>query len=228
MNIEQLKNELLGKRGTAEVRPIWFGSDEITMLPRHTLQNIEDCVRQVVFDGIEGDFVETGIWRGGGCILAAAVLEELKDDRMVWGFDSFEGLPVPNVTLYPNDQGDIHYTHEGLAVSLEQVKNNFKRFNLLNENVTLVKGFFKDTMPVNTIEKIAVLRLDGDMYESTIQVLEHLYPKLEKGGFCIIDDYGLAPCAKAVEDYRVKHGITDPMSLVAPAPAFATVFWKKS
>jgi O-methyltransferase len=228
MNLEELKKELLGQRGTAAVRPPSFGSDEITMLPRKTLQNIEDCIRAVVSEDVKGDFVETGIWRGGACILATAVLKDLDEDRKVWGFDSFEGLPMGNAEKYPADAGDRHHAMAGLAVSLEEVKTNFERFNLLDDNVLLVKGLFKDTMPVNTVGKIAVLRLDGDMYESTIEVLEHLYPKLEKGGFCIIDDYGLGPCKLAVEHYRSQHGIEDPIVLIDNPPAFPSIFWKKT
>ncbi len=158
-----------------------------------------------------GELVETGIWRGGACIMMAAVLAAYgESDRKVWGFDSFEGLPPPNAELYPNDRGDQLHRFPQLAVSLEEVRENFRRVGLWSDQVRLVKGWFKDTVPTAPIEKIAILRLDGDLYESTIQVLDGFYPRLSLGGFCIIDDYGALPsCRAAVEDYRRDHGVNE-------------------
>jgi O-methyltransferase len=124
---------------------------------------------------IPGDFVETGIWRGGACIMMAGVLAAHEDkDRTVWGFDSFEGLPPPDDAKYPADRGDQLHRFQELAVSLEEVTDNFHRVGLWSEQVRLVKGWFKDTVSAAPIDRIAVLRLDGDLYESTIQVLEAL------------------------------------------------------
>jgi hypothetical protein len=96
--------------------------------------------------------------------------------------------------------------------------------------VCFLKGFFSDTMPTAPINRIAVLRLDGDMYESTIVVLKHLYPKLSSGGFVIIDDYGMLPeCNRAVEDYRKSLGISDPLQIIGyvhGAPLGA--YWRKT
>ena len=109
-----------------------------------------------------------------------------RTDRTVWIFDSFQGLPPPNEEQFPADRGDEPYRFPQLAVSLEEVTENFRRVGLLSHQVTLVKGWFKDTVPDARIKRFAVLRLDGDLYESTIQVLEALYSKLSPGGFCII------------------------------------------
>src|SRR5207244_9250758 len=91
-----------------------------------------------------------------------------------------------------------------------QVKANFDRYGLLDHQVRFLKGWFRDTLPGAPIEKLAVLRLDGDMYESTMDALTNLYPKLAVGGYLIVDDDGYAPaCRQAVQDYRQAHGIKE-------------------
>jgi O-methyltransferase len=185
----------------------------LTMIGRIRLRSLRECCESVLRRGIPGDFVETGIWRGGACIMMAAVLAAYGcKDRRVWGFDSFEGLPPPNEVKYPGDRGDQLHRFPQLAVSLEEVTDNFRRVGLLSDQVRLVKGWFADTVPAAPIERIAVLRLDGDLYESTIQVLEGFYPRLAPGGFCIIDDYGaMLSCRAAVEDFRRDRGVGEPL-----------------
>jgi O-methyltransferase len=182
-----------------------------TMVGLKRLDNVEHCIRTVLADGVPGDLVETGIWRGGTTIFMRGALEALGDpDRVVWAADSFEGLPPPSAEQFPADLGDNHHELDALAVSEETVRRNFARYGLLDDRVRFLKGFFKDTLHLAPIERIAVLRLDGDMYESTIQALDPLYPKLSPGGFCIIDDYHAVPaCKLAVDDYRRDHGIVD-------------------
>lgn len=181
-----------------------------TMIGTKRLNNIQFCIESVVENKVEGDFIETGVWRGGACIFAKALFNILDPDRRVWVADSFEGLPKPNTVLYPEDAGDDLYSLEQLRISLDQVKENFKRFNLLDDKVEFLKGWFKDTLPTAPIDKLAVLRLDGDMYESTMDGLVNLYHYLSPGGFIIIDDYGTIPaCKKAVHDFRDKNGITE-------------------
>ncbi|PLV44243.1 macrocin-O-methyltransferase, partial [Mycobacterium tuberculosis variant microti OV254] len=111
---------------------------------------------------------------------------------------------------YKADKGirlDRHANVLGIPESV--VRANFERYGLLDDQVRFVPGWFKDTLANAPIEQISVLRLDGDLYESTIQALDALYPRLSSGGFCIIDDYhALKPCEQAVADYREKHGIT--------------------
>jgi O-methyltransferase len=183
----------------------------LTMIGRARLRSLRECCQAVLRERIPGDFVETGVWRGGACIMMAAVLAAYGETgRTVWGFDSFQGLPPPNEEDYPSDRGDQLHRFPQLAVSLEEVVDNFRRVGLLSDQVRLVKGWFKDTVPAAGVEKIAVLRLDGDLYESTIQVLEGFYPRLSAGGFCIIDDYGaMLSCRAAVEDFRREHGVRD-------------------
>ena len=169
-----------------------------TMIGMKRLDNLQSCVETVLADKVEGDLIETGVWRGGATILMKACLHARGDTRRrVFVADSFQGLPPPDLEKYPEDAGDRHFKLEHLAVSEEQVRANFERYGLLDERVVFLKGWFKDTLASAPIDKLAVMRLDGDMYESTMDALGPLYPKLSEGGFCIIDDYALPGCRKA-------------------------------
>jgi O-methyltransferase len=184
-----------------------------TMMGMGALENLHSCMHEVLRHNVPGDFVEAGIWRGGGTIYMRAFLEAYKiQDRTVWAADSFEGLPKPKHEI---DRGSKLWASEYLAVSLDEVRKNFEFYRLLDKRVRFMQGFFSDTMPTAPIEKIGVLRLDADMYESTIMALEHLYPKVSRGGFVIVDDYGMVPeCNRAVEDYRTKSAIAEPLQII--------------
>jgi O-methyltransferase len=146
-------------------------------------------------------------------------------DRNVWLADSFQGLPPADEASYPKDQGDRHVELTPyLGVSMETVQDNFRQFELLDGQVKFLKGWFRDTLPTAPMERIAVLRLDGDMYESTMVGLTALYPKVSAGGFVIVDDYGALPnCRAAVEDYRAQHGVSGEIELVD----WTGAFWRK-
>lgn len=203
---------------------VWPGYAD-TMAGLHRLDNLEHCVRRVIADKVPGDFIETGVWRGGSCILMRAILKALGvTDRRVFVADSFEGLPRPEMDRYPQDKGDQLYDYDFLAVSEDSVRGNFARYGLLDDQVMFLKGFFADTLPDAPIEKLAILRLDGDMYSSTMDALGALYHKLSPGGFCIVDDYALPTCAQAVGDFRDAQAITEPMEKI---DNFA-VYWRKA
>lgn len=174
-----------------------------TMMGMGALNNLHDCLNAIQVTGVPGDLVEAGVWRGGGTIFMKGFTYAHGDkDRRVWVMDSFEGLPKPKPGT-DADKGDRLWSSEYLAVSEEEVRNNFIKYGLLDTNVIFLKGFFEHTIPSCTIESIALLRLDADMYDATMLLLEHLYPKLSCGGYVIIDDYGIIPAtAKAVEEYR--------------------------
>ncbi len=197
-----------------------------TMVGLNRLNNVEFCVNSILKDNIEGDFVETGIWRGGVIILISALLEEREiNNRYIWAFDSFQGLPKPNPEKYPIDRGNNLYKINLLAASLEEVYNNYKEYNISTERVIFNKGWFKDTLPNNEVNKISLLRLDGDLYESTILSLKHLFPKVTKGGYVIVDDYNAFPfCKKAVDDYRIIMGIEDCIIKIDKE----AIYWRKS
>jgi O-methyltransferase len=197
-----------------------------TMIGIRRLDQLQHCVTEVLKNGVPGDLIETGVWRGGAVIFMAAVLEAYGNTtRNVWVADSFAGLPKPD-GRYPQDRGDVHWRfHRALAIPLEQVKANFERYSLFSERIRFLPGWFKDTLPQAPIERLAVLRIDGDMYASTMDVLENLYPRLSPGGYAIIDDYGAVPaCKQAVEDYRGRMGIVDAIQTID----WTGVFWRKS
>jgi hypothetical protein len=180
-----------------------------TMLSAERLDNIQFVVEQSLADGIPGDLAETGVWRGGAVALMLGILKAHGvSDRCVWAADSFEGLPRPDPELYPADSDIPWHTYPDAKVSVEEVRENLKRYDLLSDQVRFLKGWFRDTLAEAPVERLAVLRLDGDMYESTMEALIPLYPKVSPGGFVIVDDYYLAACKQAIHDYRDKHGIT--------------------
>lgn len=196
-----------------------------TMIGRKRLDNIQLCVDDVIARGVPGDLLEAGVWRGGAVIFMRALLEAHGDEhRLVWAADSFEGLPRPS-DEYRADAGDAHWKASQLAVSLPDVQDNFRRYGLLDDRVRFLQGWFKDTLPTAPVERLAVLRLDGDMYQSTTDVLTSLYPKLSPGGYLIVDDYGaIEQCRMAVHDYRDEHGITEPIEPVD----WTGVYWKRA
>jgi O-methyltransferase len=206
----------------------WPGT-ATTMIGLARLNNLQQCAERVLRDGVPGDFIETGVWRGGACIFMRAILKAHGvTDRSIWVADSFAGVPAPNPEKYPADVPTEFYsqffTADALAVSMEQVQENFRRYGLLDEQVRFLKGWFSETLASAPIESLAVARLDGDLYESTMDALVALYPKLSPGGFLIIDDYCLPNCVKAVQDYRSRHGITDEIIPID----WSAIYWRKT
>ena len=197
-----------------------------TMIGRVRLRSLRELVTTAIRERVQGDLIETGAWRGGACILMRAALEAFGDlERRVFVADSFEGLPAPDAENYPSDRGDTHHTFEELSVSLDEVKANFSKYGLLDDRVVFLKGWFKDTLAAAPIDRLAVLRLDGDMYESTMDALSALYDKVSAGGFIIIDDYGcIEGCRRAVDDFRKARGIKDP---IVDIDGWG-VYWRKS
>jgi O-methyltransferase len=237
MDLDALKRELTGiDRDDPSIlpgKPADFDADRrkigadwpataLTMIGLRRLDNIQACVERVLADGIPGDFLEAGVWRGGACIFMRAILKARGDTtRTVWVADSFQGLPPPDVSTYPEDAPVNLHAFPELAVPLEQVQANFRRRGLLDEQVKFLPGWFRDTFPTAPVERLAVLRLDGDMYESTIDGLLHLYPKLSPGGFVIIDDYfDIPPVKQAVSDYFQVQKIDAPIQRVDWSGAF--------
>jgi O-methyltransferase len=182
----------------------------MSMIGLRRLNNLEACIEHVLANGVPGDFIETGAWRGGAAMFMRAMLDVHGiRDRVVWVADSFEGMPVPNPEKYPSDTG-LDFSQVGcMTVSLEEVQRNFRRFGLLDDQVRFLKGWFRNTLPCAPVERLAILRMDGDLYESTTDALVHLYPRVSPGGCIIIDDNWVPACRRAVDDYRAAHGISD-------------------
>ncbi|MFI6762305.1 TylF/MycF family methyltransferase [Micromonospora sp. NPDC050417] len=186
-----------------------------TMVGLRRLDNLEQCVTDVLERGVPGDLIETGVWRGGACIFMRGVLKAYGDQhRTVWVADSFRGLPKPDPKRI-EDVEDALWAEPFLAVPLERVQANFRRYDLLDEQVRFLPGWFEDTLPTAPVEQVAVMRLDGDLYDSTMVALNSLYPKLSVGGYVIVDDYhAVRGCRQAVDDFRAAHGITDELRQV--------------
>lgn len=196
-----------------------------SMIGRARLLNIEQCLDHIREEDVPGDLVEAGVWRGGATILMRGYLAVYEmQGRDVWVVDSFEGLPAPT---HPADQGhDFSYSQTPiLAVSLEEVRALFDRYGLLDERVRFLKGWFKDTLPKAPIARIALLRLDGDLYESTRDAITPLYDKVVPGGFILVDDYGdFEPCRRAIDEFRAARGITSPIQHID----WSGVYWRKT
>ena len=196
-----------------------------TMVGMTRLDNLQECIEQVVVEDVPGDLIETGVWRGGASIFMRGVLRALAvTDRRVWVADSFRGLPPPSAEQFPADAGDEHHKVPELAVPVETVRENFRRYGLLDEQVVFLEGWFRDTLPGLADERWAIIRLDGDMYESTMDALDNLYPRLSPGGFVIVDDGALPACRAAVEDFRTRHSITEPLREID----WTGLFWQRS
>jgi hypothetical protein len=196
-----------------------------SMIGHKRMLQLQRAAEFVLDNDIAGDFIETGAWRGGACILMRAVLK-LRGviDRRVWVADSFRGLPPPNPESYPADRGDHLHTIRALAVSLDAVRDNFARYGMLDDQVVFLEGWFRDTLPAAPIERLAILRLDGDLYESTMDALCALYDKVSVGGFVIVDDYGAYPsCRAATIDFRASRRVTERMYDIDGSG----VFWQR-
>jgi len=186
-------------------------SKQITMVSPERMANVRDSAMAVIEQGIEGDFVETGTWQGGCSLVMRAVNNVYGDTsrRANWLFDTFEGLPgfderdtKVEQSIGSTQKMDPVGSYK-FAGGLETVQKHFVTILGDNfKNLNFQKGFFKDTVPVAAVKKIAVLRLDGDMYSSTMDVLNVFYDKVSSGGYVIIDDYGHWPqCKKAIHDF---------------------------
>ena len=198
-----------------------------TMVGMARLDNVQMCLERVIADEVPGDFIETGVWRGGVCILARGIFKAYDcADRDVWVADSFLGIPEVGADAHPDDVRLAMHQHNAvLAVDEDTVRDNFDRYDLLDEHVRFLPGLFRDTLPTAPIARLAVLRLDGDLYESTRDALDHLYPKLSVGGYVIIDDYLVPGCRAAVDEFRREHGIEgDPVERIDRF----SVYWRRS
>jgi hypothetical protein len=195
-----------------------------TMIGRKRLDNIQACVEDVLKNGVPGDLIETGVWRGGSTIFMRGILKAYGvTDRLVWVSDSFAGLPPPDAKN-PDDSVFRLHNVAYLAVSLEKVQEHFRRYGLLDDQVRFLKGFFSETLPTAPIGKLAVLRFDGDMYGSAMDVLNNLYDKLSPGGYLIVDDLFLPTCRKAVDDFRAARGIEEPIVAID----WTGGYWRKA
>jgi 2-polyprenyl-3-methyl-5-hydroxy-6-metoxy-1,4-benzoquinol methylase len=210
---------------TSRINGLDWPTQAYTMIGLKRLYNSRILAETIIEKNVKGDFFEAGVWRGGASIMMRGVLSAYGiTDRCVWLADSFEGLPSPDESSYPQDAGSLLHTYPELSVSMEQVQENFRKFNLLDEQVVFLKGWFKDTLYNSSVQTISLLRLDGDLYESTIQSLEALYDKVSDNGYIIIDDYHCIPqCKQAVLDFFKKRDISPTLNEIDGVG----IYWKK-
>ena len=201
----------------------YINGSAVTMLPQCRLDNIRACLAQILTEGVPGDLIETGVWRGGATIFMRGILQAYGDSvRQVWVADSFEGLPEPDAERFPKEATFHHgkimqRLYKNMAATLEEVRANFAAYGLLDERVRFLKGWFKDTLPTAPVDRLALIRLDGDYYDSTMDALNSLYDKLSVGGVVIVDDYGedaWTHCRQAVDAFRAQRDIRDPLTRV--------------
>ncbi|MFD2823313.1 TylF/MycF/NovP-related O-methyltransferase [Lacinutrix iliipiscaria] len=190
-------------------------TNNFTMTSSERIVSLIRATEYVIKNNIEGSIVECGVWKGGSIMAVLHTLNQLKKEKDVFLYDTFEGM------TYPTDEDfsvkkqqsakEIYVDKNGVMCysSLEEVQSNIQSVDYNKDHIHFIKGKVEDTIPDhNTPEKIALLRLDTDWYESTKHEMEHLFPRLEKGGIIIIDDYGhWSGCKKAVDEYLDKNNI---------------------
>jgi hypothetical protein len=211
-----LSRELVGDELRLRAAGMDWPLQGLTMVGLNRLDDLQSCVEAVVGDGVEGDLIEAGAWRGGASILIRATLDSLgADDRTVWVADSFQGFPAGDAEDFPEDRAlDDLGPFDFLAVPLEEVADNFARFGC-DRGVRFLPGFFEDTMRDTFARRWSIIRIDVDTYETTLLALRSLYPGLSKGGYLIVDDYGaLEECRLAVDEFRERNGIAEPLEQV--------------
>ncbi len=200
----------LQKKILAKVEPY-------TMTSPERIAVLVDAVRHIEMNGIKGDIVECGVWRGGSSMaIAETLMAGGSAERHLWLYDTFEGMSAPTSEDASHDgesaAAQLARTERSeerniwCVSPLDDVRTNMAATSYPDGKVTLVKGKVEDTIPGTVPESIALLRLDTDWYESTKHELEQLYPRLAKGGILIIDDYGFWQGAKkAVDEYFAAH-----------------------
>lgn len=197
-----------------------------TMIGLSGLDNLERCAHRVFADGVAGDFLEAGVCHGGASIFMRALQVAYgEDDRLTWVADSFAGVPPPTHPVDREHRLDL--TEERvpwMAAGIDAVRDNFATYDLLSEQVRFLPGLFADTLPTAPVDRLAILRIDGDLYESTRDALEALYDRLSDGGYVIVDDYGfLEPCRRAVDEFIAARGLDVELDTVD----FTRVCWRK-
>jgi hypothetical protein len=194
-----------------------------TMIGLKRLDNLQACLETIIKDNIEGDVIECGVWRGGACIFMKAVLEVLEEHRVVYVADSFQGFEKIGDLRYDIDKGADFLTESILSVSKKEVEGNFAKYNLLDDNVKFIEGYFANTMP-KFEGRLSLLRVDCDLYGATTEVLNHLYDRVSVGGYIIIDDYSsILNCASAVHHFRHRRNISTKIMQID----HSAVYWRK-
>lgn len=187
-----------------------------TLLSYAALDNLERMMNDVVENRVAGDFIEAGTHRGGAAIFMSAYLRaHALSKRRVWVADTFSGIPLSKKKREFTDLVDLW--PDRWTVPLDVVKANFKRYGLLDKRVRFLRGPFARTLTPAKISRIAVAHVDCDSYQSTLDALTAIYPRMSVGGWICIDDWHLAGCRRAVLEFRRDHHVTAPLDLSVKA-----------
>ena len=175
------------------------------MTGKERLIALINAVKYLEMSQIEGDIIECGVWKGGSMMAAALTLiKNDSTDRDLYLYDTFSGMTKPediDVSFEDKKAEDL-FNEEWCSASLKEVETNLFSTDYPKKNLKFIKGDVNETIPNVAHQKIALLRLDTDWYQSTKTELDYLFPKLENGGILIIDDYGHWQGAKkAVDEY---------------------------
>ena len=216
--------ESLNKRSVpydmeTDFKEIYVKAKNFTMASLSQNYTMYKATEYVINNNIPGDIIECGVWKGGNMMISAYTLLKLRSvEKILYLFDTYEGMSKPSrkdIRSYDNKPAsEISKIHEKNDfekwdyASLEEVKRNLYSTKYPQEKILFIKGKVEDTIPKTIPEKISILRLDTDFYESTYHELVHLYPKLSINGVLIIDDYGYWKGQKeAVDQYFKEHNI---------------------
>lgn len=238
-HISKIKSKFEGKRsgnmlldaamsfGSGFLTKSWnrLAPPALTMCGDESINQLREALETIDKEGIPGDLIETGVWRGGLPIIMRAFLHDIKDtDRKVYIADSFAGLPQDVKDVKDKAANLLLEPLNGLSTSRKLVEDALNYFGLNDDQVIFLEGWFKDTLPDMPKTPLALVRLDGDYYESTMDAIKHLYPQLSSGGYLIVDDYNLPlGCKKAINDYREEMEIDEPMIKINKQ----AIYWRK-
>jgi O-methyltransferase len=208
-NLQNGLNHLRDMRADTPFARDYQKTHSYTMCSNARLRSLHDAVLDVSRRGIVGSVVECGTARGGSAALLGMAMQRAEQNEKLWVFDTFEGLP-PATEKDPSDA--MKYTGQCRG-SIEEVSDLLHKLGI--ENVELVKGLVQETLPQTLTGPIAVLHVDTDWYDSVLSCLEHLYPKVQVGGFIQIDDYGYwSGARKAVDQFFAGLGIDLPLNKI--------------
>lgn len=219
--------ELVAAKREGSLDGFWGARLAHTMIGLDGLENVERCAHRVFADGVPGDFLEAGVCHGGASIfLRALQVAYGESERVTWLADSFAGVPPPKHDV--DREHELDLTEERvpwMAAGPQAVRDNFETYDLLSDRVRFLPGLFADTLPEAPIERLAILRIDGDLYASTRDALDALYDRVSDGGYVIVDDYGcLEPCRIAVDEFLAERGLDVEINQVD----WTRVCWRKT
>jgi O-methyltransferase len=219
--------EVVATKREGSLDGFWGARLAHTLIGLDGLDNLERCAYRVFADGVPGDFLEAGVCHGGASIfLRALQVAYGEDDRTTWLADTFAGVPPPTHAVDREHELDLSEERvPWMAAGIEAVRDNFATYDLLSDRVRFLPGLFADTLPDAPIDRLAILRIDGDLYSSTRDALVALYDRVSAGGYVVVDDYGcLEPCRIAVDEFIAERGLDVEIDQVD----WTRVCWRKT